>query len=89
MLFAKLAGPLAVAVLWGSVAGAQSAPTFEVATLKPSGADSSRGVSITSTQWVWVKARLFSETRRVLSDANPSPEELRWAESYGRRTESA
>jgi uncharacterized protein (TIGR03435 family) len=58
MLFAKMAGPLALAVLCGSMARAQSAPAFEAASLKPSGPDSSRGLSVTSTQWVWSRASL-------------------------------
>jgi uncharacterized protein (TIGR03435 family) len=55
---AKMAGALALAVLFGSVARGQSAPAFEAASLKPSGPDSSRGVSVTSTQWVWSRATL-------------------------------
>src|ERR1017187_7574127 len=58
MLFAKKAGPLALAVLCGSLTRAQNAPAFEAASLKLSGPESSGGVKVTSTQWVWTKATL-------------------------------
>src|SRR5262249_8830758 len=56
--FGRSAGLLALAVLCGSVARGQNAPTFEAASLKPSGPDSSSGVSVTGTQWVWNRATL-------------------------------
>ncbi len=48
----------AMAVLCVAFARAQSAPAFEAASLKPSGPDSSRSVSVAGSQWTWGRATL-------------------------------